>query len=634
MNMHTEPNMDFNIADDVNATENLTPSPWGNGHLHGIPILETKLSPEQQLYWENYNTTTYLTLDTPYKSYLNAHIGLLLIAAFVVYPFVLILNNLESAWYLPLLCIYTLLSILSCILYSIFINNVPELYPNMAYSKMVTGLAIFALLQFLFAVIFSIKRYLYNNGTTYSRIPSANSSNTNFSDNIHLTGLNIKNLNTPNTNDINLHEFASPSSTLFDEEEAHERGSDSDSFNLDEGIDNSPLYETEQEIQTQRNPVQVQSSLVSKLSSYPFLTFLASKFSTLFTILHNAASWGLFFYHCILLPTGIADLNIMGQGQRVFNLLAHFIKGEIFLLLGVLSLTRYCGCFSGVGGAWNYSFVDFSSFSTPSSKGADNHANSGINGIGSGGSNVKQSLWIRLHRMVNPNGGLICSFEFFESLLIFIYGCSNVFLEHLASTDGVWKAKDLQHVSIAFMYFGAGLCGLITEYKLSSWRRSLFEKNASAEMNKLADNGFSNKLVSPGFSPNPFPVFTIFWTGVLMSKHAQPSALSTEIHVQWGSLLTYGSFFRIITFFIMSYYPNAARDIFKPAKPLTELITSFCLICGGMVFMESTDQVIEALAYRGLTPMFTINVSVGIVSLIMAWIMTLCAVKDWLRDRM
>lgn len=244
---------------------------------------------------------------------------------------------------------------------------------------------------------------------------------------------------------------------------------------------------------------------------------------------------------------------------------------------------------------------------------------------------------------------MICSFEAIESFLIFFYGCSNVFLEHLGSRDGSWSAMDLQHVSIAFMYFGAGLCGLVTELKLSSWRRSLFFNVAGkqleiAENIKLDDDLTadekiriigSKKMITPGFSPNPFPVFTIFWTGVLMSKHAQASALSSAIHVQWGSLLTYGSFFRVCTFLLMSYYPlHGSKECFLPSRPFTELVTSFCLLCGGMVFMESTDQVIEALAYRGLTPMFTINVSVGIISLLMAWVMFIFAVKDRMRARM
>ncbi|GAV27801.1 hypothetical protein PMKS-001269 [Pichia membranifaciens] len=312
---------------------------------------------------------------------------------------------------------------------------------------------------------------------------------------------------------------------------------------------------------------------------------------------------------------------------------------------------------SRIGGGWNYAYVDLDRYKSAkdySTVSEADRAMSGMGGTGSGGSNVAHSFWIRCHQLftsrdvINRYGGLICTFEAVESFLIFFYGCSNVFLEHLASTDGVWTAKDLQHVSIAFMYFGAGLCGLITEFKLSSWRRSLFFNVAGKQLaiteNIQLDDTLpvddqhhilgSNKMITPGFSPNPFPVFTIFWTGVLMSKHAQASALSSEIHVQWGSLLTYGSFFRVFTFFLMSYYPlRGSKECFLPSKPLTELVTSFCLLCGGLVFMESTDQIIEALAYRGLTPMFTINVSVGVISLAMAWIMFIFAVKDRMRAK-
>lgn len=49
--------------------------------------------------------------------------------------------------------------------------------------------------------------------------------------------------------------------------------------------------------------------------------------------------------------------------------------------------------------------------------------------------------------------------EFVESMLIFIYGSSNVFLEHLAAWGEEWSAVDLEHVSISVMFFGAGLVG-------------------------------------------------------------------------------------------------------------------------------------------------------------------------------
>lgn len=44
-----------------------------------------------------------------------------------------------------------------------------------------------------------------------------------------------------------------------------------------------------------------------------------------------------------------------------------------------------------------------------------------------------------------------------ESFVIFLYGCTNVFLEHLAAWGDEWTAQDLEHVSISIMFFGGGL---------------------------------------------------------------------------------------------------------------------------------------------------------------------------------
>lgn len=49
------------------------------------------------------------------------------------------------------------------------------------------------------------------------------------------------------------------------------------------------------------------------------------------------------------------------------------------------------------------------------------------------------------------------SAEFVESALIFFYGASNVFLEHLARWGAEWSAQDLEHVSIAILFLGGGL---------------------------------------------------------------------------------------------------------------------------------------------------------------------------------
>lgn len=554
--------MDAGALDTPSADlTSVTPMPWPE-HKHGVPILETKLTPSQQLYWNSYNTTTYFTLNSDYQSYLTWHLVSLTISAFFLYPFVLIFNNLQSNLFIPVLSVQAGLSVLSCISYSIFITNVPDLYPGMAYSKMVTGLFVLTLLQFTFALLNSLSRWTnaHKISGLFSSIPSEDPEDGFALDDIH-----------------------SPAATLYDGDSDIERSSLNNNNKISKLINGGDL-------------------IFNKLSQIPLLSHFLNSFHFLIIILFNASTWGLFLYYLALFPTMIACLNLLGDGIKVFNLLAHFIKGGVFFSLGLLSLARYCGAFERMGGSWNYSFVS-----------------------------TKEKSNLGLFLRLQKPGSCITSFEMLESSLILFYGCTNVFLEHLSNPGGEWAAKDLQHVSIAFMYFGTGLCGVITELKLSNWRKSLFYANVDNEL--LPEN--DDKLcVTPGFSPNIFPVFTIFWTGLLMSKHAQPTQLSTDIHVQWGSLLTYGSFFRVFTFIWLSYAPTKGKDLFAPGKPLTELVTSFCLLCGGLVFMESTDQFIEALAYRGFTPMFTINVSVGIISLLMAWIISVFAIKDILKVKL
>jgi Protein of unknown function (Ytp1) len=76
-----------------------------------------------------------------------------------------------------------------------------------------------------------------------------------------------------------------------------------------------------------------------------------------------------------------------------------------------LSLGRWAGCFANIGWAWN----------------------------------------------IKPNKTKKPSAEFVESFLIFFYGSTNVFLEHLAAWGKEWSAQDLEHISITIMFFGGGL---------------------------------------------------------------------------------------------------------------------------------------------------------------------------------
>jgi hypothetical protein len=44
-----------------------------------------------------------------------------------------------------------------------------------------------------------------------------------------------------------------------------------------------------------------------------------------------------------------------------------------------------------------------------------------------------------------------------ESSLIFIYGSTNIFLEHLSGWGKEWIPRDLEHLAITVLFIGGGL---------------------------------------------------------------------------------------------------------------------------------------------------------------------------------
>jgi hypothetical protein len=120
----------------------------------------------------------------------------------------------------------------------------------------------------------------------------------------------------------------------------------------------------------------------------------------------------------VAILSGTVVYGGIGRGGAVFNVLAHYVKGSIFFLYGLLTLGRWMGAFADCGWAWN----------------------------------VKPPK-----EVVGRRRAALPTAEFTESFVIWLYGVSNVFLEHLAAWGDEWTAQDLEHVSISVMFFGGGL---------------------------------------------------------------------------------------------------------------------------------------------------------------------------------
>lgn len=290
------------------------------------------------------------------------------------------------------------------------------------------------------------------------------------------------------------------------------------------------------------------------------------------------------------ITSGTVVYGGIGRGGAVFNVLAHYIKGGIFLGYGLLTLGRWMGAFADFGWAWN----------------------------------VKPP-----QEVVGRRRAAIPSAEFTESLVIFLYGCTNVFLEHLAAWGDAWTAQDLEHVSISVMFFGGGLLGMIVE---SSKMRELLNSAVAAEQPPTIpfDDETWKQPRQYRFSMNPMPALIILLLGKMMSSHHQTSMLSTMIHSQWGSMFMGFALARALTYITLYVRPPTS---YLPSRPPTEVITAFCLIAGGITFMVSNKDTVAALEAYDLDAMFTFTVTMGLVALIMAWTVVVVALKGWAVQR-
>ncbi|CAD0037904.1 unnamed protein product [Aureobasidium pullulans] len=229
------------------------------------------------------------------------------------------------------------------------------------------------------------------------------------------------------------------------------------------------------------------------------------------------------------------------------------IYGGIFFWYGILTLGRWMGAFSDFGWAWNVK--------------------------------PRQPL-------VSRFAAGLPSAEFVESFVIWLYGASNVFLEHLNAWGKPWSAQDLEHISITIMFFGGGLMGMLIE---SNQIRNLFNTSVSTWQEETIQFGDAVEKQQEEWdvpktyktSLNPMPGLVIMLLGMSMSGHHQHSMVSTMLHSQWGNLFKGFAMARAATYVLLYLAPPKS---FFPSRPPTELVASFCLISGGMIFMGSSTD--------------------------------------------
>ncbi|KAL9934701.1 hypothetical protein V8E36_006476 [Tilletia maclaganii] len=327
--------------------------------------------------------------------------------------------------------------------------------------------------------------------------------------------------------------------------------------------------------------------------------------------------------------TGLTVYTGSCRSNTVNGCAAHGIKGGIFFWFGLLTFGRYMGAYAEHGWAWNAR--------PPSSSSSSSR--------GKGG-----------QRRVIPSA------EFVESFVIFLYGATNTWMERFGAKAGdPYSVKEVQHISIAVMYWFAGLVGIIIETEWtkrllglpialthrgarlvdrstlgaqggSGLRRSSSAPDGWAEGDEddYAEALIDRQRLPPSYSGsfNPFPALCIGVTGIAMAAHHQDYVYEVEIHALWGNLLAGFAVLRCLTYFFLYLRPPTASIL--PGRPPTEALASFSLACGGLVFMLSSEEVSFLAMRSGWGDiMMVMNVSVASVCLVFAGIAGLFILKAW-----
>ncbi|KAF8424058.1 integral membrane protein-like protein [Tirmania nivea] len=291
----------------------------------------------------------------------------------------------------------------------------------------------------------------------------------------------------------------------------------------------------------------------------------------------------------VQITAGLVVITGIFVGSNVLNGLAHTVKGGIFFWYGVLTFGRFLGAFGEYGWAWNI---------RP----------------------LSNSKWAKR----------VPSCEMVESSLILFYGTIDVFLEHLAAWGHAWTHMDLEHESIAILFFGGGLCGVLLESKAV---RDLLYLNPQDDEDHSQYMQPSHETFTDHRAPrrtkatyNILPSLVLFLLGRSMSGHHQSSSLSVAMHTQWGQLLSYAGVARVATYVLLYISPPRST---VPSRPPTEVVAAFCLMAGGLIFMLSNKDSIAGFEKYGYEESFIFTLISALTAFLMGWITVFMAIKGW-----
>ncbi|KAJ5097190.1 hypothetical protein N7456_007911 [Penicillium angulare] len=497
-----------------------------------------------------------------------AHIALMIIAWCFVLPPAVLLSTGRSRLALPLQFLFLVFNALGLLFGLVYNGKTPDLYENNAHHKIGWIVTCVISVQVILGLLFVYNHYGNPKQSTSRSFD-------------HATFLPVAS---------DEHEYLSRNNSQETES----------SSSMQNPL--SPVYESQAEYDDFEKPEELYSKpsslrdwlyrhIVNRFILKPRRGRLSSRLSNrilrIFNIVYDVIDRIILPFGFIAIATGAVTYGGIFHGKDVFNGLAHFIKGGIFFWYGILTLGRFVGAWADLGWAWN----------------------------------KKPPSYIVGWKARVPSG------EFVESFVIWLYGVTNVFLEHLSGWGAEWTPADMEHVAISIMFFGGGLVGMLFES-----RRIRDTLNNTLLRCPTYENDDENwkPPKSQGVPLNPMPALIILLLGMMMGSHHQDSMTSTMVHKQWGNMLVGFAISRGMTYFLLFLSPPTS---YLPARPPTEIIAGFCLMSGGLIFMLSTRPIIEVMEFYELDAMFTFTVAMGFTAFIMSLVVLNIAIKAWAIQR-
>ncbi|KIV82089.1 hypothetical protein PV11_04223 [Exophiala sideris] len=515
-----------------------------------------------------------------------AHIILMVLAWFFILPIGVVFSISRSRFTLPVQFLFLLLNGFGVLFGTVYNINTPDLYENNAHHKIGWIATWVITAQVIMSLVFR-----YSGRGKQSEAVSC--------ERRAFLPVSVENMTQHNTRLYSDHRWSGDSgqgteasSTLNSRDASPTNPDRRETYDDFEKPEPQPGAEDDDnESLSAKKPRNswLRSNVLDKYLASWVPNLLSAKILRIIEMSYNVIDRTILVLGFIALMTGGVTYVGMFRGANIFNGLAHFIKGGIFFWYGLLTLGRWMGCFAEFGWAWN----------------------------------VKPT-----RSEVGQWKASLPSAEFVESFVIWLYGCTNVFLEHLAAWGGEWTAQDLEHVSISIMFFGGGLCGMLIESKTVRKCLNAVVDNipAGSEMPSAQVLELRTPPKQYGTSLNPMPALIILLLGMMMSSHHQDSITSTMVHKQWGTLLAGFSVARLVTYVVMYISPPSS---IYPSRPPTELVSSFCLISGGIVFMASTKDIIHYMEGANLMAMFVFTVTMGFTAFIMSYEVFVLCLKGW-----